>query len=285
MPTARQPPTTSVDDFPPLGRHGADENDDRRGNMMQNAGFGAFSNSNAFSLPQDQPQSRNALPSASSSQANNTRSPSAVDRVTSPNGVGFGAPLSGRSPIEPNRQGHSGVQDHDRNHVSATQANQRHENTLNSLLTNFDSQFPPQQQASQSAHVQQEYGGRIGDPGSAHTPDRTQMSAMDEFGLAGFLATVRSDNPDIAGLARGQELTSLGLNLNSPEPLYPTFAGPFAEPGSRPMQPDFTLPECYTVDNVNRVKDKIPGFSDETLFWIFYTQPQDILQEFAASEL
>lgn len=51
------------------------------------------------------------------------------------------------------------------------------------------------------------------------------------------------------------------------------------------MQPDFTLPECYTVDNVNRVKDKIPGFSDETLFWIFYTQPHDILQEFAASEL
>ena len=43
------------------------------------------------------------------------------------------------------------------------------------------------------------------------------MSAMDEFGLAGFLATVRSDNPDVAGLARGQDLTSLGLNLNSPE--------------------------------------------------------------------
>lgn len=52
------------------------------------------------------------------------------------------------------------------------------------------------------------------------TPDRTtpsQMSAMEEFGLAGFLATARSENPDVSGLARGQDLTSLGLNLNSAE--------------------------------------------------------------------
>lgn len=68
-------------------------------------------------------------------------------------------------------------------------------------------------------------------------------------------------------------------------PLYPTFAGPFAEPGSRPMQPDFRLPECYTVDNIHSVKDKVPHFSDETLFWIFYTQTRDIIQEFAAMEL
>lgn len=68
-------------------------------------------------------------------------------------------------------------------------------------------------------------------------------------------------------------------------PLYPTWSGPFADPGSRPLQPNFSLPECYTVSNVHRVRDKLPGFSDETLFWIFYTQPQDILQELAAGEL
>ena len=68
-------------------------------------------------------------------------------------------------------------------------------------------------------------------------------------------------------------------------PLYPTFAGPFAETGSRPLQPDFKLPECYTVDNVHNVRAKIQGFSDETLFWIFYTQPKDVMQELAATEL
>ena len=51
------------------------------------------------------------------------------------------------------------------------------------------------------------------------------------------------------------------------------------------MQPDFRLPECYTVDNVHKVKEKIPSFSDETLFFIFYSQPRDIMQEYAAVEL
>ena len=62
---------------------------------------------------------------------------------------------------------------------------------------------------------------RAGDvPRSSMSPDSTtpsQMSAMEEFGLAGFLATVRNENHDVSGLARGQDLTSLGLNLNSPE--------------------------------------------------------------------
>ena len=183
---------------------------------------------------------------------------------------------------------------------------------MNTLLTNFnDSQFPPQQQTGQPqqpSQGRQDYGARTGDSSrSNHTPDRTplsQMSELDEFGIQGFLNTINNENPDVSYLARGQDLTTLGLNLNSAEcvatighmnitqkltgqcrPLYPTFAGPFAEPGSRPLQPDFRLPECYTVDNIHGVKEKIPSFSDETLFWIFYTQTRDIIQEFVAIEL
>ncbi|KAF6224783.1 hypothetical protein HO133_009977 [Letharia lupina] len=293
MPVSRQPQPTSVDDFPPLGRNGTDESDSDRRNLMQNAGFGGFSNANTFSLPQDQIQTRHGLPSASSSQANNTRSSSMVERLTSPNGVGFGASSTGRSPIESNRQGQAGMQDHDRNIISTTQGNTRNEHALNALLTSFnDSQFPPQRQTSQPQQPpqgRQDYGARTGDSSrSNHTPDRTplsQMSAIDEFGLPGFLSTISNDHPEVSYLARGQDLTTLGLNLNSAEPLYPTFAGPFADPGSRPMQPDFRLPECYTVDNIHHVREKIPHFSDETLFWIFYTQPRDIIQEFAATEL
>lgn len=90
MPASRQPQTTNVDDFPPLGRNGTDENDDRRGTIMPSPGYGGFSNSNAFSLPPDQIQARNPLTSAPGSQANNTRSSSAVGRLTSPNANGFG---------------------------------------------------------------------------------------------------------------------------------------------------------------------------------------------------
>lgn len=69
-------------------------------------------------------------------------------------------------------------------------------------------------------------------------------------------------------------------------PLLPTFAGPFTTPGSRPpLQPEFTLPPCYTVDNVHDVYSKAQGFSDETLLYIFYTQVRDVIQEVVATEL
>jgi CCR4-NOT transcription complex subunit 2 len=68
-------------------------------------------------------------------------------------------------------------------------------------------------------------------------------------------------------------------------PLYPTFAGPFAGGPARPMQPDFTLPPCYTVHNTHKLEEKVPSFSDETLFYMFYTMPRDVMQEVAAVEL
>ena len=91
---------------------------------------------------------------------------------------------------------------------------------MNSLLNNFsDMQFPSQRQASQPN--QQEYVSGTGEgSGSTTSPDRSassQMSEADKWGLEGFLATVRSPDPNVSGLARGQELNSLGLNLNSAE--------------------------------------------------------------------
>lgn len=93
---------------------------------------------------------------------------------------------------------------------------------MDALLTNFnDSEYPNQQQLNQSSLVQQDYGNRLEDPnGATHTPDLTspsQMSARDQWGLAGFLATISHENSDVSGLARGHDLTSLGLNLNSSE--------------------------------------------------------------------
>ena len=86
---SRQPQTTNADDFPPLSRNGADEIDERQGSMPQSAGYGGFQSANAFSLPPDQAQARNPSSSAPSSQANNTRASSVVDRLTSPNGIGY----------------------------------------------------------------------------------------------------------------------------------------------------------------------------------------------------
>lgn len=40
---------------------------------------------------------------------------------------------------------------------------------------------------------------------------------MDRFGLLGLLNVIRMTNPDLNTLALGIDLTTLGLNLNSPE--------------------------------------------------------------------
>ncbi|KAL8754163.1 MAG: hypothetical protein Q9184_005200 [Pyrenodesmia sp. 2 TL-2023] len=229
-----QPQPNSVEEFPPLGRNGTNEDQqDRRGSLMQNAAFGGFSNSTQLFLP-SQGQARHGLPSAQSNQSDA-----------------------------------SNPQNHD-----------------NSLLSRFHIGSSPNPSHSQQPPSRQQQGFQAS--GASQTAENTpldQMAAIDRWGLAGLLATIRSDNPDVAGLAIGQDLTQLGLDLNSQDSLWPTWSGPFAEPSARPLQPDFHLPDCYTVDNVHRLRDKIPSFSDETLFWIFYTQPRDLMQELAATEL
>lgn len=39
------------------------------------------------------------------------------------------------------------------------------------------------------------------------------------------------------------------------------------------------------MTNVQPIETKIPSFNEETLFWIFYSCPQDIKQHLAAQEL
>lgn len=52
-----------------------------------------------------------------------------------------------------------------------------------------------------------------------------------------------------------------------------------------PLEQDFSLPACYNVANIQPLQSRIPGFSDETLFFIFYSMPRDIMQELVAEEL
>ncbi|KAL9044822.1 MAG: hypothetical protein Q9214_002070 [Letrouitia sp. 1 TL-2023] len=288
---AGQPQPSSIEEFPPLGRNGNDEShQDRRGSLMQNAAFGGFPNSSVFSLPTNQAQGRPGMPSALSSQPESGRSSTLVHRTMSPRTLGFGgASSTARSPAESMRQSQAGLSDQDRNSLTTPRSSQQ--NNINSLLSSLqlsDSQHRPSAQESRPPPGTASQLHRYDRPSPSQIAETTpldQMEPIDRFGLAGLLATIRSENPDVSGLALGQDLTQLGLDLNSPEPLWPTWNGPFADASARPLQPEFRLPECYTVENVPRVTDKISGFSDETLFLIFYTQVRDVMQELAAIEL
>ena len=86
-------------------------------------------------------------------------------------------------------------------------------------------QAAPLQAPASSTRGQQFQSGFSGDseeiPGAA-AQNRTktplsEMSPIDRWGLAGLVETIQNADPDISSLAIGQDLTTLGLNLNSQE--------------------------------------------------------------------
>ncbi|XP_012272191.1 CCR4-NOT transcription complex subunit 2 [Orussus abietinus] len=112
----------------------------------------------------------------------------------------------------------------------------------------------------------------------------------DQFGMVGLLTFIRAaeTDPNLVSLALGQDLTALGLNLNSPENLYQNFGGPWAETPCRPQDIDFHVPPEYLINSSIRDKlapVKLNRYKDDLLFYMFYTNVGDVLQLAAAAEL
>lgn len=101
--------------------------------------------------------------------------------------------------------------------------------------------------------------------------------------MRGLIARYTPGHPDYDPFGNGFDLTKLGVNMDSNEPLIDTWAGPMED--SNRVVPDFTLPAAYTVNNVPPLESKITSLSDETLMWIFSAMPRDVMQVNAAREL
>lgn len=115
------------------------------------------------------------------------------------------------------------------------------------------------------------------------TPE-AERAAREKYGLLGILKVIRMTDPDLNTLALGMDLTTLGLNLNSPECLYATFASPWSDTPAR-KDPEFYLPHCYYMSPPLLKTAHLSKFSLETLFYIFFNMPKDTLQAYAAAEL
>ncbi|RVD80324.1 uncharacterized protein DFL_008224 [Arthrobotrys flagrans] len=141
----------------------------------------------------------------------------------------------------------------------------------------------PSQPDPQSDQPPQRYSST---PPDTEPSESSAPSEIDRFGLNGLLPLIRNEDLDMALLALGTDLTQLGLELNQPEqPLSATFASPWSDQQVRAAEPDFKLPQCYAVLNTQPLQSKVRNFSDETLFYIFYTMPKDVMQEIVAQEL
>jgi CCR4-NOT transcription complex subunit 2 len=72
-------------------------------------------------------------------------------------------------------------------------------------------------------------------------------SPPDPYGLLGLLGVIRINDPELVSLALGIDLTTLGLNLNSPDNLYKTFGSPWSNEPAK-GDPDFHIPACYSSE-------------------------------------
>ncbi|CAL5221806.1 g4062 [Coccomyxa viridis] len=114
---------------------------------------------------------------------------------------------------------------------------------------------------------------------------RTQQPApSDPYGLMGLLGVIRMQDPDLTTLALGTDLTGLGLHLNSPENVYSTFASPWAEQPLK-AEPEYLVPDCYRHSPARLQPGYLSKFQADTLFYIFYSMPNDEAQVLAADEL
>ncbi|XP_026471947.1 CCR4-NOT transcription complex subunit 2 isoform X2 [Ctenocephalides felis] len=112
-----------------------------------------------------------------------------------------------------------------------------------------------------------------------------------QFGMVGLLTFIRAaetEDPNLVSLALGQDLTALGLNLNSPDNLYTNFDGPWAETPCRPQDIDYHVPPEYLINMTIRDKLaplKLTRYKEDLLFYMFYSNLGDLLQLAAATEL
>lgn len=112
----------------------------------------------------------------------------------------------------------------------------------------------------------------------------------DQFGMVGLLTFIRAaeSDPSLVNLALGTDLTTLKLDLNRVGCLYSTFPGPWSEIPLKPHEIDFPVPQEYLINNQIRDKlapIKLARYGDDTLFFLFYMFPNEVIQAAAANEL
>lgn len=78
---------------------------------------------------------------------------------------------------------------------------------------------------------------------------------------------------ELNGVMMGQDVSTLGMDLDSPDPILPTFTPFPVQVGSASQfnyhdqftVPEFTLPSAYTVTNVPQISSRISAMSDGEL--------------------
>ncbi|KAI1133096.1 CobW/HypB/UreG, nucleotide-binding domain-containing protein [Nemania abortiva] len=270
LPQSSQPQPSSIDDFPPLNnslRNGDGELGQERGStLMSTLGFGAQGNTVNGAI--QGARGGNGLLNALSANSRTTD-------VRSPDGA---SPLDlsraqdMRSSSDEARQKPPGFRDDALPSQSPKDPAQPPEvrNPLGAIGTN-------ETQSNKNKESEDVQSPVVRDPLAG-------MAEIDKWGIKG-LRTLMNNYPDYAACITGLDPTTFGLDLTSPAMISTQIWSPFTDAPPRPAIPDFRLPDCYKVNNVQPLRNKISNFNEETLMWIFYSCPGDYQQQLAAEQL
>ncbi|KAG9091539.1 hypothetical protein FRC07_011836, partial [Ceratobasidium sp. 392] len=128
--------------------------------------------------------------------------------------------------------------------------------------------------------------GAIGGTVPMTPAQQVLISAADRWGLLGLLQIIKGGDPDVSLLNVGADLSGMGLDMGLQGHLFPSFITPWSDASAAlTIEPDYHLPACYNVQPPPPAQAKANAFSDETLFFMFYSAPRDVLQEMASQEL
>ncbi|KAI1379281.1 hypothetical protein F4677DRAFT_408502 [Hypoxylon crocopeplum] len=268
-----QPQPNSIDEFPPLNnsnlRNGNGEIGQERGsNLMSALTFGGAQGSVAPGASQG-PRSGNGLLNALSANSRTTD-------VRSPDGS---APTGTSQPQDLRSTGNGGDDEGRQKPPGFREGGLASQSSARVRTTALDGRNPHGAIGSNDASS----GEQKDDQASVHDP-LAGMAPIDKWGIKG-LRTLMNNYPDYNAAITGIDPTTLGVDLTSPQMLTTQIYSLFNDTPPRPAIPEFRLPECYSVNNVQPLENKISNFNEETLMWIFYSCPGDVKQHMAAHEL
>ncbi|OTB08084.1 hypothetical protein M426DRAFT_317188 [Hypoxylon sp. CI-4A] len=270
-----QPQPNSIDEFPPLNnnnmRNGNGEIGQERGSsLMSTLGFGAQGGAAPGSLQGS--RTGNGLLNALSANSRTSdvrspdgSSPAGPSRPQDLRAAGLGSNDEGRQKPPGFREESLASQAPAQDLPSSVDGR----NPLGAIGTSDTPTSKNDQKEDQSASVHDPLAG---------------MAPIDKWGIKG-LRTLMNNYPDYNAAVTGIDPTTLGLDLTSPQPISTQIYSLFNDAPPRPAIPEFRLPECYSVNNVQPLENKISNFNEETLMWIFYSCPGDVKQHMAAHEL
>ena len=116
--------------------------------------------------------------------------------------------------------------------------------------------------------------------------DEREEQELKEFGVRGILTLQKGLPEDKALLAKGKDLSTLEMNKKNIECISSSYSSPhFDQEIDQSEFLEFTLPPSYFISKPILKAKMLKTYHIETLFYVFYNMPGELVQSCVADEL